>query len=524
MSNKLVREYAQSIQAGRWFLNGAPLVIGSDGQLLDGRARLLACIQAEKPFRTLIVEGIDPSAFETIDAVRKRQTADVLAIRQIQHSRAVASALRIILAFQAGSLSKPPSASPVALIELLQSYPEIQDSISPSKRAAPLLPHGVGIALHYLFGLSDPKKADEFFVEIAVAQHKQSEAAPAQLRKALEVLDKNRGYRRQAYVLAISIKAWNAFLSGKTPRQLRFAPKGEAFPEIAGIERNTREKLSASRRVAEVSKSKPYETNLRVKVQEVSPKQAERILKNNTLNRGISGSVVDKYARDMREGRWKLNGQTIKITDKGALVDGQHRLAAVKKAGRPFPAIIVEGVPEETLSSLDFGHKRSMAEILRDRSEVNTAVLASALRWLWMIQHEVVLAARVSPTNGEMLELLEKCPEIRMEQGIISALRPYMGSGIASALYYIFSKQDKDKAQEFFGRLIDGVQLGSDNPVLLLRERLGKDRTSHRIRMAEAERVALTQKAWSAFRSGRSMQRLAWRSKGAGKDEMPMLL
>ena len=53
----------------------------------------------------------------------------------------------------------------------------------------------------------------------------------------------------------------------------------------------------------------------------------------------------------------------------------------------------MEGLPDEAFSSLDIGRRRGVADILRERGESHTITLASSLRWLWMIQNEVVLAA-----------------------------------------------------------------------------------------------------------------------------------
>lgn len=63
----------------------------------------------------------------------------------------------------------------------------------------------------------------------------------------------------------------------------------------------------------------------------VTPEMAENILAARGPNRNVSASVINKYARDMLAGRWQLNGQTIKISKDGQLLDGQHRLEAAKK-------------------------------------------------------------------------------------------------------------------------------------------------------------------------------------------------
>lgn len=521
VDKKLVKAYADDMAAGRWMLNGASVVLSRDSKVLDGRARLLACIEAKIPFKTLIIKGIDENSFETIDAVRKRRLADVLTIRRFPHGRALAAALRIIWTYQNGSVTGPRTISPILLLDLIEAHPEIRDSVLPSLRAMPLLPHGSGTALHYLFSLVDPRKSDQFFAQIGTVPFRGEDAAAGRLRQVLSELRVKGGYRKQTYVLAIAIKAWNAFFMGKPLKQLRYSPEREPFPEIAGLKRSKTPR--GARPVSECGR--PNETkaeNLVARVEMVTPERAEKLLASNTLNRGIAGGVVEKYARDMRAGRWRLNGQTIKITSSGRLLDGQHRLEAVKKAKRAFPAIVVEGVPESCLGSLDVGHKRGLSEILRDRGETNTASLASALRWLWMLKHEVVLAANTSPTNGEMLELLEASPGIREGQKYSASLREFMGSGITAALHFIFGEKDRDQADVFFERLIDGVELPATSPIYHLRERLIKIRASHRVRAAEAERVALAIKAWNAYRQSRPVQQLSWRTRGSAREELPL--
>ena len=70
----------------------APIVLSPDGQVLDGRTRLNACIRSGATFDTLIVQGVDIAAFETIDSVRKRTLADVLPMRKEPRSSARRSA------------------------------------------------------------------------------------------------------------------------------------------------------------------------------------------------------------------------------------------------------------------------------------------------------------------------------------------------------------------------------------------------------------------------------------------------
>jgi hypothetical protein len=521
VSPALVRAYADDMQSGRWLLNGASIVLSTDRKVLDGRARILACIEAGRSFETLIVEGVDPDSFETMDALRKRTLADVLTIRQIQHGRALAAALRIIWGYRIRALPTPRQPSSMTLLGLIEDHPEIRDSILPSLRTAPLLSHGSGLALHYLFGLANPAKCDAFFTELSNETLSELHSPIAQLRRLLVDLRGKGGNRKQAYVLAVCIKAWNAFSAGKPLKLLRYAPEREPFPRISGLRDPETPLFDRRTSLHDVDGPAGAEGRLRAQVEEITPELAERLLEANSLNRRLSGPVVERYARDMKAGRWKLNGQTIKISSHGRLLDGQHRLEAVKKARTPFKAIVVRGISEAHFGSLDVGRKRALGDILRDRGEVNTASLASGLRWLWMLRHEVVLAANSSPTNSEMLDLLSRHPEIRDSLKATAQVNHLMGSGMACALHFVFWEKSPPEANEFFARLTDGLELTATSPIYHLRERLLKIRSSYRLRMAEAERIALAIKAWNAFRSGKPMQQLSWRNRGATRELLP---
>lgn len=513
--------FERDMRAGAWVLNGAPIVFANDGRLLDGRARLLACIRSGSPFDTLVIRGVAPDAFETIDAVRKRTLADILSIRREHHGRPLAAALRILWAYSSGGTpgaGKTPS--PTALLALLEQNPQIRESVMPALRAVPLLPHGCSIALHHLASATSPAKATQFLAQLQEPTVQAADHPIVQLRNVLLQMREQGGTRNQTYMLAVAIKAWNAFAAGKTIKLLRYAPERESFPRI-----DAPKDWGPLSRVHEADdlalRPVPRGNALQVRAVMITPEMAEQMLNDRTPNRSVSSAVLNKYARDMAAGRWRLNGQTIKISRQGRLLDGQHRLEAAKKAKTAFPAIVVEGLSEDILSTLDIGRRRAMADVLRERGESNTIILASALRWLWMIENNVVLAANSSPSSGELLELLERRPNIRTSLKQVASIRQIMGSGIAAALHRTFADLDEDRADTFFARLIDGASLAVDSPILHLRERLLRTRASNRVRLAEAERVALSIKAWNAYRADKPMQLLVWRNRGLAREPLP---
>lgn len=522
---KLVRAYADDMRAGRWLTNGASIVISSDDRVLDGRMRILASLQSQCSFEALVVHGVEVGAFETIDSVRKRKLADFLSMRKIQHGRALGAALKIIWLYMNNSVGDGRAVSTITLLDLIESRPEIRDSVLPGLRATPLVPHGPAIGLHYLFSLSDPAKCDAFYRQLAGEVPVKTGTPVFHLRKVLSELRDIGGIRKQTYILTVAVKAWNAFYQDKDVKLLKVDPGREAFPKIAGLTSFSRPEDGAGplfERGAEGGLQSPG--SLKASVELIDAAFAERLLANNELNRKISGVVVDKYARDMRDGRWRLNGQTIKISASGKLMDGQHRLEAVKKAGRPFYAIVVRGVPEAAFGSLDVGRRRALGEVLRDQGETNTSILASGLRWFWMLEHGYVLSANISPTNGELLEVFSENPGIRESVKFTSQVREIMGGGLAAALHYRFGRVDVALADEFFSRLTHGIDLSALSPIYHLRERLLRTRAVYRIRISDGERAALAIKAWNAFREHRPVQLLAWRNKGPAREPLPEIV
>ncbi|GAB3659310.1 hypothetical protein GCM10027596_16710 [Nocardioides korecus] len=90
-----------------------------------------------------------------------------------------------------------------------------------------------------------------------------------------------------------------------------------------------------------------------VEILDVTPEMAESWLSRNANNRNLRGQVIASYARDVAAGSWVLNGETVKISTAGQLLDGQHRLIAVVEANVMAPMIVVREIPAEVMPTVD---------------------------------------------------------------------------------------------------------------------------------------------------------------------------
>src|SRR5438874_11918141 len=83
---------------------------------------------------------------------------------------------------------------------------------------------------------------------------------------------------------------------------------------------------------------------MRSRVQTITPKKALEYLEHNTANRPLSGRTVRDFAQAMRRGEWRVTHQGIAFDTSGALVDGQHRLAAIVEADVPVEVTVFSEV------------------------------------------------------------------------------------------------------------------------------------------------------------------------------------
>lgn len=106
---------------------------------------------------------------------------------------------------------------------------------------------------------------------------------------------------------------------------------------------------------------------IKYQIQKITPEEAKEILKNhNSKNyRKRKPNVINLYTKEITEGRWMFNGDTIRFDSNGELIDGQNRLEAIVKSNIPLEFIVVEGLDPECSQTIDIGYKRSAEDYLK---------------------------------------------------------------------------------------------------------------------------------------------------------------
>lgn len=246
LSERRVTRLQEAILAGEWEVTGTGIVLRGDGTVADGQTRLEAIARSGMTVRSLVVRDIAETAFDVIDDGARRTPQDVLAIHGHTQTVARASAARgLILIERYGHLvDMGMKRSGLRNVEVLRYAEKHNDDLnealymSQQLRTARFI-GGVGLWAIPLVLMRrvDAKQTTEY-VNALVSGANLTEGHPLlRLRNMYMGGATNGSWRASAdereRLVAIAIKAWNAWRAGETVRSLSWRKEGkgaEDFP------------------------------------------------------------------------------------------------------------------------------------------------------------------------------------------------------------------------------------------------------------------------------------------------------
>ena len=197
---------------------------------------------------------------------------------------------------------------------------------------------------------------------------------------------------------------------------------------------------------------------VQAKMIDCTPRLAEILLGLNTRNRKVAPSVVEKYVTEILNDEWYATAQGVGIDDRGVLLDGQHRLAAIVESGCTVPILIVTGLPPKGQEKVDRQRKRtlydafSIAGYTDNRKAVQVATFLAR-------RH----GTRVSPSDSEVKETLHvhKNAIDRVTSMMPKNVRGLSAAGTLGALTIGWEKNPR-KTEEFIAAIKEPVGLAYD--------------------------------------------------------------
>lgn len=227
-----VKRLAEAMKKGDWKLNGE--MIQRNGSLLiNGQHRLHACIVADVPFQSYVLEDVNPDVFDTIDTGAKRTAADALAVKGEKNARTLAAAAVVVEMIYSGRgtlVGKSKNATNQDVLRWVNKYLALRNSVEHCGHYnCKILAPSLLAAAHYIFSRLDSVKADSFIEQLATGENISANSSISALRKRL--IDNAMSPKKydKSYLFALVIRAWNAEREGRNLRVLRVNEEGD-FP------------------------------------------------------------------------------------------------------------------------------------------------------------------------------------------------------------------------------------------------------------------------------------------------------
>lgn len=241
-----------------------------------------------------------------------------------------------------------------------------------------------------------------------------------------------------------------------------------------------------------------------------SPEEAADVLKNkNGRNRCLNEATVRLYADQMAAGNWNANGTTVKFSAEDSLLDGQHRLAACAKSGVPLKTLVVHGLQDDAIVTIDTGRARAFRDLLAIKDVSDPSRVAAAARQLHYIECGLIdLKTQKKVAHSTLLGVLYRWPELPEVCHSMRALRSICPSySAACAMRALTDRANPAASAEFWESVATGAGLDVGSPVLALRDFFLRVRAGQRHEKVWQVAMVIA-KAWNADRSGKKVRLL----------------
>lgn len=230
-SKKLLKvdQYAKDMRAGKWHPDASDIKFDVNGKLLDGQNRLLACIQADVPFPTLVRTGLDAEAQPHMDTGATRTIGDVFKMHKVPDFNNVAAAVSLrsryesLVASGDSILERRLPLTRQESLDYLAEHPMIEKVIPLAYATYPVAPgiqRSVWLAGYSTFAEIDEPAARHMAAQfiagdmeqqqlLALMRYAMRTQTPKQQERAVKL--KNAGLRH----LFAMVVTWNAIRAGE---------------------------------------------------------------------------------------------------------------------------------------------------------------------------------------------------------------------------------------------------------------------------------------------------------------------
>lgn len=218
----------------------------------------------------------------------------------------------------------------------------------------------------------------------------------------------------------------------------------------------------------------------------VLEEQDKRIVEGKFTQRPLNQARIRRYTMDMKLGNWGENGESITFDEEGNLLNGQHRLHALARAGVTLRMVVVYDAPckvnnrVNTIDTFDSGFSRNAAGQLRIEGYEYFVDYASCSRVLALMcfargrsykdckpstSQIVSICSIIRPTFDPLIHKMGKSPRKISKSSLTAPLT-------------LLRAVDPDTADLFVTDYMEMVNLKKGSPIIALKRAFDRPTSS----------------------------------------------
>lgn len=223
---------------------------------------------------------------------------------------------------------------------------------------------------------------------------------------------------------------------------------------------------------------------MRTETRTLTPEDAKHLLDvSETHNRTLTQAAINRYAKDMTDGNWKLSADGISIDTNGNILNGHHRLHALILSNTEQQFRVTYDANPETFDVYDTGKNRTGRDIfvLQGLESRTARIMASAIPYIISWERNKVLmksidARQHGSANHAVREFYDNNKSIYISAKFTQSLPRHaklLRESVACFLHYEITKIDTlTNADKYLKLVTTGDGICSDNVIYALRQML----------------------------------------------------
>jgi hypothetical protein len=192
----------------------------------------------------------------------------------------------------------------------------------------------------------------------------------------------------------------------------------------------------------------------------IDKEMAAAFLLTSRRNRNTKGAHVTRLKEMMSSNDYYALYNPICFDYDGCLLDGHHRLEALRDTDIVHDFFVVKGYPPEAYWVMDQVKPRSARDNLTSAGQALPGVRDKAVKMIYRLDRRFGKTTETAPTNVMFERYFQKHPEL--EDYCTLAHKDYVEvgwkEGPTAMLRYLYDAIDKDLAKEFWEGLRHGFQ------------------------------------------------------------------